>query len=841
MEFTPVSNDTDVQNATVLGDENPWERRVTLLLSTLSVLSASKVVVVPENYNISFPWFLTKIKTVTTGDVRLRLDDDYSGTFGIEDQTFLFTRRSFDREERGTYELQVNVEDSNGRQLEDPISIVIIITDANDNAPVFEQDLYVTSVHMGAQPGYRIVRVVATDLDDPSTPNGELYYEVISQEPTLPSDDMFQVDELTGDLSLTAEGAAVLDMDVVAQYKVVVQVKDMEKLNQGHYVRADVIINVIKNVWLPLSPVSVQENYEVRYPLAISKVQWNNDRVQYRLESRVPIIEGLFIIDKWGTIYLTGSLDREQRAKYELEVSALDYDGNLYDKPLELKVTVTDENDNIPICSPEIYVATVQESEKKGTCVAKLRAKDADDPLTENTHIVFQLQDPQGPKESLFTMDSEGVITLARDMIDYGSLTYQLKIRLADLGGAEGSLSSTCTVIVHVIELNDNPPEIPQEQYGPISIPEDADIGHEVTTINATDADFHLSDGWFVTFMFESGNEDQMFGIVQDGKSNVGNIILRKVLDFEAVSEYTLVVIARNREELDNAEYGPSSTATISVRVEDVNERPQLLQERYEVNVSREARPGTVLLKLEGRDPDGPEQPVRYRLRNATIEWVSVGPSSGEVTFLGSRPAGSPHQLDVLVEDRDDPALFVTAHLVIHIEEAWDDTSSPLLEYSGDFLCTPRREEQAIVVTVSGRTVPVTLSVDGPPAEQRKWKLDQRNDTLAFLSVGLSWVEPGLHQVVIVLHEKGDTTVRHRETLPVHICTCSSWGQCRTEVEPIQGKPTILSTVTTVIGTLVAIGIFFTIALVHISVTSKKRKNRQRDISMEASPLHTSA
>ncbi|XP_059849294.1 cadherin-16-like [Hypanus sabinus] len=815
---------------------------VTLLLSTLSVLSAARVVVVPENYNVSFPWFLTKIEAVTTGDVRLRLEDDYSGTFGIEDQTFLFTQRPFDREERDTYELQVNVEDPNGKQLEDPISITIVVTDANDNAPVFEQDPYVTNVHMGAQPGYRIVRVVATDLDDPSTPNGALYYEVISQEPTLPSDDMFQVDELTGDLSLAAEGAAMLDMDVVAQYKVVVQVKDMGKLNKGHYVRADVIINVIKNVWVPLSPISVQENYKGPYPMALSKVQWNNDRVQYRLESRIPITENLFIIDKWGTIYLTSPLDREWKAKYELEISALDYDGNLYAKPLELKVTVTDENDNTPICSPEIYVATVQEYEKKGTCVAKLRAEDADDPLTENTHLSFQLHswDPQGPKEPLFTIDSEGVITLARDMVDYDSLTYHLQIRLADLAGAEGSLSSTCTVMVHVIELNDNPPEIPQDQYGPISIPEDADIGYEVTTINATDADFYLSDGWFITFVFESGNEDQMFGIVQDGKSNVGKIILHKVLDFEAVSEYTLVVIARNREELEGAEYGPSSTSTIFVRVEDVNERPQLLQEQYEVNVSREARPGTVLLKLEGRDPDGPEKPARYRLRNATTQWVSVGSDSGEVTFLGRRPAGSPHQLDVLVEDRDDPALFVTAHLVIHIEEAWDDTSSPLLEYSGDFLCTPRREEQAIIITVSGRTVPVTLSVDGPPAEQRKWKMDQRNDTLAFLSVGLSWVEPGLHQVVIVLREKGDTTVKHRDTLPVNICTCSSWGRCRIEIEPIWGKPTILSTVTTLVGTLLVIGISIIILLVHLSVTSKKRKNRQRDISLEASPLHAS-
>ncbi|XP_051884385.1 cadherin-16 [Pristis pectinata] len=817
--------------------------QVAVLLSALSVLSAAKIVTVPENYDGHFPWFLTKIETNSTGNIRLRLADDYNGTFGIEEQAFLFSLRTFDREQRDTYELQVNVTDPGGRQLEGPISITITVMDRNDNAPVFEEDTFLASVHMGAPAGYRILNIVATDLDDPLTPNGDLFYEMISQEPARPSDNMFQVNGLTGDLTLTAEGAATLDIGAADQYQLVVQVKDMGKLNKGNYVKADIIVNITENTWVPLSPVSVRENHEGPYPLLLSKVQWNNNQVRYRLESRFPVDEGLFIIDERGSIYLTQPLDRELEAEYKLVISALDYDGELYDEPLELKVTVTDENDNTPVCSPEIYVAMVQEHEKKGTCVAKLRGEDEDDHLTENADLFFQLhkQVPQGPEEPLFTVDSDGVITLARDMIDYHSLTYHLLIHVSDLAGAEGGLSSTCSVIVHVDEWNDHSPVFSQEQYGPISVPEDADIGHEVITFKATDADLYMSEGWFVTYMFESGNEDQMFGIVQDGQSNVGKLILHKALDFETVSEYRLVVTARNSEELEGTDYIPSATTTVSVRVKDVNERPELPQGEYEVNVSWDTRPGSVLLKLEGRDPDVPAKPIRYRLRNESQQWLSVGADSGEVTFLGRRPAGSPQQLDVLVEDGDDPALFVVAHLVIHIEEVWEDAPGPLLEYSGDFLCTPRREEQVIAITVSHRTVPMTLSVDGQPLEQRKWKIHQRNDTLAFLSIGLSWVEPGVYQVVIALSKKGNATVRLRETLPVHICTCNSQGECRIEVEPIQGKPTILSAVSTTAGTLAVIGLSIIVALVHLSITRKQRKKRQRDVSIEATPLRPSA
>ncbi|XP_067905158.1 cadherin-16 isoform X2 [Heterodontus francisci] len=821
---------------------------IAVLLSTLSVLSAAKEVTVPENYDGEFPWFLMRIDTDIRGEFGLQLIDDYNRTFGIENRVLLFTLKSFDREEQALYKLEVNVTDAEGRQLDDPISIAIIVSDKNDNAPQFEQERFFASVHQGSHAGYRILSTPAIDLDDPSLPSADLRYTILSQIPAQPSENMFQIDVLTGDISLTVEGAALLDPGLVNQYELVVQVKDMGDRNQGYYTQVDVIIAVTENLWVPLNPIAVRENHDGPYPLAISKVQWNNDRVNYRLEAKLPYPEGPFIIDGEGNIYLTQPLDREQEAEYLLLISAVDADGDCYDEPLELRVTVTDENDNIPVCSPKSYQATVREQEVQGTHVVTVTAADQDDPRTENARLSFRLrsQEPQGPGELLFSVDAEGTITLARDMTGYGSLKYQLDIEVADLEGGEGGLSSTCRVTVDVEELNNNTPIFPKTQYGPISIAENTDIGHLITTINVTDADYPLTKSWFVIYTFESGNEEQIFGILQEGQSSVGNLLLHKALDYETASEYRLVISARNEAELVGSEYGPSSTATISILVGDINEAPILSQSNYEVTVPRDAQSGSVLLTVEGHDPDTSPAPVRFRLGNETMWWLSVGSESGEVTLLDRDPAGGSHLVEVMVEDGDDPSLFVTAHLVIHIEDSGEEAPAPLLEYSGDFLCTPRRDGQSIAIKAlyhhgRGNRVPVIFSIDGKPMEQRNWKINQVNNTQAFLSIAPSWVDPGLHRVPIVLGEKGETSQRHTDILSVTICTCSSRGQCRIEVEPIPGKPTILTTVITFVGTLGAIGFFLIIILVHLTISGNKHKKRKRNINIESAPLRSSA
>lgn len=48
--------------------------------------------------------------------------------------------------------------------------------------------------------------VNATDLDDPATPNGQLFYQIVIQLPKINDVMYFQINNKTGAISLTPEG-----------------------------------------------------------------------------------------------------------------------------------------------------------------------------------------------------------------------------------------------------------------------------------------------------------------------------------------------------------------------------------------------------------------------------------------------------------------------------------------------------------------------------------------------------------------------------------------------------------------------------------------------------------
>lgn len=91
-----------------------------------------------------------------------------------------------------------------------------------------------------------------------------------------------------------------------------------------------------------------------------------------------------------------------------------------------------------------------------------------------------------------------------------------------------------------------------------------------------------------------------------------------QVLDFERESEYILVLSAQNPVALVRGRYGPASTATVSIYVDDVNESPILSQSHYEVTVREGEEPGRVIATIRGYDPDS--HPIRQvkELMNAT-------------------------------------------------------------------------------------------------------------------------------------------------------------------------------------------------------------------------------
>ncbi|KAF7244650.1 B-cadherin, partial [Varanus komodoensis] len=129
---------------------------------------------------------------------------------------------------------------ANGQPVEEPMEILIKVNDQNDNRPQFTQTVFRGEVPEGAKPGTAVMQVTATDADDDiDTNNGVITYSILSQEPPLPSRQMFTINNSTGLISVITTG---LDREKYPRYTLVLQAADM--LGYGFATTASAVISV---------------------------------------------------------------------------------------------------------------------------------------------------------------------------------------------------------------------------------------------------------------------------------------------------------------------------------------------------------------------------------------------------------------------------------------------------------------------------------------------------------------------------------------------------------------------------------------------------------------------
>ncbi|XP_029466520.1 cadherin-16 [Rhinatrema bivittatum] len=1316
--------------------------QVSILLSMLHPASTEQRVEVPENYDGSFPWYLTKINFAIEGQYNLELAGNDEGIFGIDEASgMLYATKSFDREQRAFYKLQVTAKNETGEALFGPVFIQIIIKDMNDNMPVMAKDMFSGTVSRGMRQGKSFMHVNATDLDDPSTTNGDLRYQIFSQAPKEPSENMFQIDAKTGGLSLTTEGVSLLCSAQVYKYNLVVQVKDMGEEPFGYHTFAKVEIEVVENTWTSPSPILIQENLRDTLPKIISRVNWISKEVHYYLEGNFP--EDLYSIDLEGNYLLRKELDREVQSEYQIQVFAVNEDGRMV-SPLEvmgskgdtifqgysvinglilflalgvppplrpaqgstiyphcsLAVTVCkamdsaeapglqaipgmaqrpqqqqhcidtlaatveqlvsrleasppdpppapplasissstsvtqlpattryagdiktcqgflnqcyvrftllpaqfpsdavkvayifslldgkaldwaspmwerqdpllqnlqefvlnfrlafddparqttatsellhlrqgvhsvadytidfrtlakevgwrddclrgifleglasrikdelagrdlpdDLNDLIDIAgrvdrrlqqrdketrpyrrgpplppsttrpaAPRIPPASAAPGEPmhvspaaqltaqqlqtlwqttqdklavsassakraadrhrrpaplyqpgdrvwlstknihlrlpsrrfalkfcgpfrvaervglvsyrlrlpsslrihdvfhvsllkllvlsryhrklpdssatptaddptyqcfnalrlaeigpeecsdhtmiwvevqlggpkpdrtrwrfpaylsedvgfrsflqekwreytlhntqhldtpalfweagkatiRGTEIVQVTAEDADDPNTSNADIYYKIasQEPQLPFSRMFHIgEKTGMITLQNTALKTGiARQYSLRVMAVDLGGKEEGLSSTCTVVINVVDVNDSPPVFLKSQHGPFIVPEDTEIGMLIAILTVSDED-EEEEYKRVEFAIVSGNEDETFQIARVQQNGTVGVFLTKELDYEEVKEYSVIISVRNSAELLGAQYRLSSTATVHVLVENINEAPVFSTKRYEVIVPENLETGAVLVTVKAFDPDTNLTPsLSYTLRNDSKKYLSIDELSGEIQLtqaLDRELEQGLYIVEVVAWEKDSPHVSAMAEVVIHLSDVNDNSPVLVGDYSEEYFCTPQQEGQAITLGAfdqdsMAQSTPFTFTLPQDPTIQRNWRINAFNDTHAQLSMGISWLEPKVHLVPITISDSGRPPQNQHIKLPVTICTCTAAGYCLREVGRMDGMPTVFSAVSIIVGTLGAIGFFLLIIFGRLFLLgNNKKKMRTTD------------
>nr|2O72_A Chain A, Epithelial-cadherin [Homo sapiens]8H62_B Chain B, Cadherin-1 [Homo sapiens] len=202
----------------------------------------------PENEKGPFPKNLVQIKSNKDKEGKVfysitgqGADTPPVGVFIIERETgWLKVTEPLDRERIATYTLFSHAVSSNGNAVEDPMEILITVTDQNDNKPEFTQEVFKGSVMEGALPGTSVMEVTATDADDDvNTYNAAIAYTILSQDPELPDKNMFTINRNTGVISVVTTG---LDRESFPTYTLVVQAADLQ--GEGLSTTATAVITV---------------------------------------------------------------------------------------------------------------------------------------------------------------------------------------------------------------------------------------------------------------------------------------------------------------------------------------------------------------------------------------------------------------------------------------------------------------------------------------------------------------------------------------------------------------------------------------------------------------------
>uniref|UniRef100_A0A4W5QYL5 Cadherin 2, type 1, N-cadherin (neuronal) n=1 Tax=Hucho hucho TaxID=62062 RepID=A0A4W5QYL5_9TELE len=399
-------------------------------------------------------------------------------------------------------------------------------------------------------------------------------------------------------------------------------------------VRGDGSLRRVKRDWV-IPPINVPENSRGQFPEELVRIRSDRDKNRLlRYSVTGPGADqpptGIFIINPIsGQLSVTKPLDREHISNFHLRAHAVDLNGNQIENPIDIVINVIDMNDNRPEFTHTIYNGSVPEGSKPGSFVMTVTSVDKDDPKTANGMLRYKIisQNPESPSSNMFTINNKtgGIITVAAGIDREKVPQYTLIIQATDMeGNPTYGLSNTATAIIRITDVNDNPPEFTADTfYGDVH---ENRVNVIVANLTVTDKDQPHTAAWRTVYRITTGDPTGRFSIPTDPTTNEGLVTVVKPIDYEVSRSFVLTVLAENEVALARGIHLPrQSTATVSVRIADVNESPEFSPNPKAIKLEEGLPAGSLLTTFTAQDPDRyMQQNIRYGEERERGEYFRV-------------------------------------------------------------------------------------------------------------------------------------------------------------------------------------------------------------------------
>jgi len=557
-------------------------------------------------------------------------DGNFEDTFSIiSDTGQVILASTLDAERITSYNLTISARDNGLSFLEGFTRLIVLVEDANDNAPLFGRS-YSYYVFEDAPIDQLVGQVSATDRD--VTPQTLTYTFAIEE-------NSFTIEASTGEIHINT----ALNYTAAPQYSLIVLAVDsgtpqltgtVEVLIFVYQVNTD-----IKTFSGDYFEISIPEDTQVS-TRAVQYIPVNNDGIPFVTDFNFSQPSMYFSIDSNGIVSVKHELDYETINVHQLEIVRSDQ------VSVTLVITITDVNDNPPSLSGYSSSYEVDEDAVIGQELDILTVTDADSSGITNFTFIMTVY-PDYLDRSSFTINPQtGRITVAGSL-DYETIKqYTIQVEVSD-GGSPNPLQSEIQSTVTVLDVNDNSPVFSPSIYF-TSVREGVNPPVPITTVYARDIDSgsngevsytidshsksftgcslnHYSSGNYFNITNGAGTTSHSYsntsqlhlliksklidqcrahtslqhGIITVGADS-GSIATGVALDFEITSVFLLKIIGQDKGAVMREDMG-----WVVVQVEDINDSPPVFDpSRLLINLPEDTPASSIICTVNVTDDD---------------------------------------------------------------------------------------------------------------------------------------------------------------------------------------------------------------------------------------------
>ncbi|OXB79901.1 UNVERIFIED_CONTAM: hypothetical protein H355_000931, partial [Colinus virginianus] len=461
--FTLVVSVKDMAGMT----ENAFTNSVDVIITVKeSLWKAPPTITIKENSTQPHPVNISQVQSNEPGVIYEVFEkESLDGLpFSIDQNGYIYVTKPLDREEKDAYSFFVITRDKEGELVDKPLKINIVVEDINDNPPVCQNAVTVLEVQENESGGSNIGTLSATDMDQKDTLHSRLKFRILSQDPAVPTDNLFFIQQDSGILQLFGHS---LNKRIASNYSLKVLVTD-----EVFQTICDVQIHVIDiNDQIPIFEKSDYHNVTVAESLPVGTVileiqatdgdepDTGSSYIIYQVKEGDP--DNKFVIEtdpktNRGYVKINKALDFETAEVHNLVINATNPEplvsGVQYNSSsLALfKVFVTNV-DEPPVFHKEVYTAELSEDVPVNTLVMTVEAHDP-----EGDAVRYSLE---GDWRKWLRIDSTtGQIYTASTLDREQEQVYRVDVVASEINNAAQKFKTP--LVLNLKDVNDNPPRL---------------------------------------------------------------------------------------------------------------------------------------------------------------------------------------------------------------------------------------------------------------------------------------------------------------------------------------------------------------------------------------------